>query len=128
LSGLGEAAEDDLEAEGAELADVVGDLPAGAGLAFVVVRAEVSVAGAGAGQELVVDLQLGVAEGDLGFGLAAAAGQPPVAGAFAGLGFSGGDGEPPTNDQRPDRRSGDQASDLHFLVAGAGFEPATPGL
>jgi len=24
--------------------------------------------------------------------------------------------------------SGDQASDLHFLVAGAGFEPATSGL
>src|SRR5450631_2979288 len=31
-------------------------------------------------------------------------------------------------DQRPDRRPGDQASDLHFLVAGAGFEPATSGL
>ena len=29
---------------------------------------------------------------------------------------------------RPDRRPGDQASDLHFLVAGAGFEPATSGL
>ena len=39
---------------------------------------------------------------------------------------------PPTNRQRmikrPDRRSGDQAPDLHFLVAGAGFEPATSGL
>ena len=40
----------------------------------------------------MVDLQLGVAEGDLGFGFAAAAGQPPVAGAFAGLGLPGGDG------------------------------------
>jgi hypothetical protein len=30
--------------------------------------------------------------------------------------------------KRPDRLSGDQASDLHFLVAGAGFEPATSGL
>src|SRR5260221_3131413 len=89
--GFGDAAEGDLEAEGAELADVVGDLAAGAGLALVVVRAEVGVAGAGAGQQLVVDLQLGVAEGDLGFGLAAAAGQPPVAGALAGLGLSGGD-------------------------------------
>jgi hypothetical protein len=29
---------------------------------------------------------------------------------------------------RPDRRLGDQASDLLFLVAGAGFEPATSGL
>src|SRR5215470_8719031 len=27
--------------------------------------------------------------------------------------------------KRPDRLSGDQAPDLHFLVAGAGFEPAT---
>jgi hypothetical protein len=39
---------------------------------------------------------------------------------------------PPTNRQRmikrPDRRPGDQASDLHLLVAGAGFEPATSGL
>jgi hypothetical protein len=40
----------------------------------------------------VVDLQLGVADGDQGFGFAAAAGQPPVAGAFAGLGLAGGDG------------------------------------
>jgi hypothetical protein len=40
----------------------------------------------------VQDLELGVAEGDLGFGFAAAAGQPPVAGAFAGLGPAGGDG------------------------------------
>ena len=40
----------------------------------------------------MVDLQLGVAEGDLGFGFAAAAGEAPVAGAFAGLGFAGGDG------------------------------------
>jgi hypothetical protein len=30
--------------------------------------------------------------------------------------------------QKPDRRPGDQASDLQFLVAGAGFEPATSGL
>jgi hypothetical protein len=29
---------------------------------------------------------------------------------------------------RPERHLGDQASDLHFLVAGAGFEPATSGL
>jgi hypothetical protein len=40
----------------------------------------------------VVDLQLGVADGDLGFGLAAAAGQPPVAGALAGAGLAGRDG------------------------------------
>jgi len=71
---------------------MVGDLPAGTGLAFVVVRAEILIPGAGAGQQGVVDLQLGVAEGDLGFGLATAADQPPVAGALAGLGLAGCDG------------------------------------
>jgi hypothetical protein len=45
--GSGDAAEGDFEAEGAELADVVGDLSADAGLAFVVVRAAAGVAGAG---------------------------------------------------------------------------------
>jgi hypothetical protein len=30
--------------------------------------------------------------------------------------------------KRPDRRPGDQASDLPLLVAGAGFEPATSEL
>jgi hypothetical protein len=30
--------------------------------------------------------------------------------------------------QSPTAVSGDRASDLHFLVAGAGFEPATSGL
>ena len=71
--GVGEAAEGDLEAEGAELADVMGDLAADVTLALVVVRAEVLIPHAGVGQQLVVDLQLGVAEGDAGFGLAAAA-------------------------------------------------------
>ena len=33
-----------------------------------------------------------------------------------------------TKIKRPDRHPGDQASDLHLLVAGAGFEPATSGL
>jgi hypothetical protein len=75
---FGKAAESDFEAEGAELADVVGDLPAGAGLVLVVVRAEVLIPGAGAGQQLVVDLQLGVADRDQGFGLSAAADEPPV--------------------------------------------------
>jgi len=49
FAGFGEAAEGDLEAEGAELADVVSDLPAGAGLAVVVVRAEAGIPGAGPG-------------------------------------------------------------------------------
>ena len=39
--GFGDAAEGDFEAEGSELADVVGDLAAGVALALVVVRAEV---------------------------------------------------------------------------------------
>jgi len=45
--GAGGAGEGDLEAEGAELADVVGDLAAGVALAFVVVGAEVLVAAPG---------------------------------------------------------------------------------
>ena len=49
---------------------MVGDLAAGGGLPFVVVRAEVLVPHAGISQQLVVDLQLGVADRDLGFGLA----------------------------------------------------------
>src|SRR5690242_4242463 len=40
-------------------------------------------------QQGVVDLELGVAERDAGFGFAAAAGDPAVAGAFAGLGLPG---------------------------------------
>jgi hypothetical protein len=77
-SWVGRAGEGDFEAEGFVLADVVSDLAAGGGLTFVVVRAEVVVPGAGVGQQLVVDPQLGVAEGDMGFCLAAAAG-PDVA-------------------------------------------------
>src|SRR5581483_2606161 len=67
----------------------VADLAAGAGVGVVVAGAEVLVAGAGGGQQLVVDLQLGVAEGDAGFELAAAGSYPPVAGAFAGRGLAG---------------------------------------
>src|SRR5579859_8252222 len=88
----GGAGEGDVEAEGFDLADVVGDLAAGCGLPFVVVRAKVLIAHAGVGQQLVVDLQLGVAEGDLGFALAAASGQLAVAGALAGGGLAGGHG------------------------------------
>jgi hypothetical protein len=71
---VGDAAEGDFEAEVAELADVVGDLAADVAAALVVVRAEVGIAHAGVGHQLVVDLQLGVADGDLGFELAALAG------------------------------------------------------
>ena len=58
--GFGAAAEGDFEAEDAELADVMGDLAADVALALVVVRAEILIAHAGVGQQLVVDLQLGV--------------------------------------------------------------------
>jgi hypothetical protein len=71
--GVGDAAEGDFEADGSELADVVSDLAADVALAFVVVGAEVLVGLAGVGQELVVDLQLGVAGRDACFGFAASA-------------------------------------------------------
>ena len=48
-SGSGMRHEGDFEAEGAELADVVGDLAADVALALVVVRAEVLIADAGVG-------------------------------------------------------------------------------
>jgi hypothetical protein len=47
--GFGAAAEGDFESEGAELADVVGDLAVDVAAALVVVRAEVLVPHAGAG-------------------------------------------------------------------------------
>ena len=81
--GLGRAGKGDFQAEFLQFADVVGDLAAALGAALVVVGSEVVVSHAGVGQELVVDLQLGVAEGDAGFGLAAAAGELALAGAFA---------------------------------------------
>src|SRR5690348_8298918 len=87
--GWAGTAESDFQAEFLEFADVVGDLAAGLGAALVVVRPEILVPHAGAGQELVVHRQLGVAEGDAGFGLAAAAGELAIAGAFAGAGLAG---------------------------------------
>src|SRR5579859_278858 len=81
-AGSGDAGEGDFEAEGAEAADVAGDLAADVCAALVVVRAEVLVSHAGVGEQFVQHFELGVAGGDLGFGLAQAAGQPAVAGAF----------------------------------------------
>jgi len=89
---FGDAAEGDFEAEGAELADVAGDRAADVALALVVVQAEVRIAHAGVGQQLAGGLQLGVPGGDACLGRAASSGQPPVAGAFAGLGAAGRDG------------------------------------
>jgi hypothetical protein len=73
--GFGDAAEGDFEAEGAELADVVGDLAADVALPLVVAGAEVLVAHAGVGQQLVQDFQLGVPGGDACFGRAASSGR-----------------------------------------------------
>src|ERR1035438_1918757 len=58
--GVADAGEGDFEAEGAEFADVVGDLAADVGLAVVEVDAEGGVAHAGVGEQLVVDLTMGV--------------------------------------------------------------------
>ena len=65
----------------------------------------------------MVDLRLGVADRDQGFGFAAAAGGPPVAGAFAGLGLAG-------------RDSGlaEQAGQLPVALLGLGFPLALAGL
>jgi hypothetical protein len=63
----GSGGEDHVVAEGVELGEVVSGLAGGLGALVVVVGAEVLIAHAGAGQELVVDLQLRVADGDLGF-------------------------------------------------------------
>jgi hypothetical protein len=52
------AGKGDFEAEGFDLADVVGDLAAGGGLPFVVAEAEVLVSRAGVGQQLVLDPEL----------------------------------------------------------------------
>jgi len=49
---------------------------------------------------------------------------PPAAG-LQGLSRPDPADEPRTNDQEARPPPGDQAPDLHFLVAGAGFEPAT---
>ena len=83
-AGFGDAAEGDLEAGGAEFADVAVHVP----LAVVVVRAEVLISHAGVSQQLG-GLQLGVPGGGARLGRAALAGQSPAAGAFAGLGPAG---------------------------------------
>ena len=87
-AGSGGAAEGDFEAGSAERAGVAGDLAAGVALALVVVRAEVGVAHAGVSQQRG-GLQLGVPGRGACPGRAASSGQPPVPGAFAGLGPAG---------------------------------------
>src|SRR5487761_1502486 len=91
LAGLGiDALDGDLVAEALEAGGMVADLTVVAAALVVVVGSEVLVPHAGIGQELVVDLQPGVAQGDAGLALAAAAGELPVAGALARIGPAGG--------------------------------------
>src|SRR5690348_13744818 len=90
--GLGGGFEGDLVAEGLELAEVGAHLAAVADVGVVEVRAEVVVAGLGVGQQVPEDHQEGAADGDVGFVLAAAAGDPPVAFAEEGVGAGGADG------------------------------------
>jgi len=79
-----DAAEGDVEAEGAELADVVADLPADLSAALIVVRPRSSYRMPG-WIAACSRRSAGCCRGDQGFGFAAAAGQAPVAGALAGL-------------------------------------------
>jgi hypothetical protein len=65
---------------------MVDDLAADVALARVVVRAEAGIAHAGLDSSLWQTFGWGVPARDQGFALTAFAGQPPVAGAFAGLG------------------------------------------
>src|SRR6202035_1315599 len=90
LSGLGQG---DVEAEGLDLADVVAEFAVGVGAGLVVAGAEVGEPGGGVSEQVPDDDQDGAGDGDLGFGLAAAAGDPGVAFAEEGGGAGGaGDG------------------------------------
>src|ERR1017187_8351102 len=89
--GSGGLGDGDLEAEGLDLADVVTDLPVGVETSLVVAGAEVGVPGGRVGQQVPDDDQDGAGDGDLGFGLAPAAGDPSVALAEEG-GSAGGAG------------------------------------
>src|SRR2546421_8831325 len=87
--GLGQG---DLEAEGLDLPDVVTELTVDVGTGLVVARAEVGVPGGGGGEQVPDDHQDGAGHGDLGFGLAAAAGDAVVALAEEGGGAGGAGG------------------------------------
>jgi hypothetical protein len=82
----------DGDAEGLQALDVGADLLVPAGTAGIEVRAEVAVAGGGVGQQVPGDDHDGAGDGDLGDGLAAAAGDAPVPFAEEGGGAGGADG------------------------------------
>src|SRR5262249_37959034 len=101
---------------GLELADVAGGLGVLVDLGFVVAGAEVAEAGGGVGEQVPDDDQDGPGDRNLGFGAAAAAGDPPVAFPQEGRGFGG---------------SGGGLAELAAQVAAAlvfGLAAARPGL
>src|SRR5712672_1361631 len=90
--GLGVLGQGDLEAEGLDLPDVVAEPAVGVGAGLVVAVAEIGEPGLGVLEQVPDDHQDGAGHGDLGFGLAAAAGDPGVALAGEGGGAGGTDG------------------------------------
>src|SRR5215469_16658641 len=90
--GLRSLGQGDVEAEGLDLPDVVTELAAGVGTGLVVAGAEVGEPGGRVGQQVPDDHQDGAGDGDLGLGLAAAAGDPVVALAQEGGGAGGAEG------------------------------------
>src|SRR5215475_4484650 len=84
--GVGEG---DGESERFELADVVAGFFVFVGAAGVIAGAEFAEAGGAAGEQVPDDHQDGAGDGDQGFELAAAAGDPPVALAEEGAGAGG---------------------------------------
>src|ERR1700728_5100015 len=82
----------DGEAERLDLPDVVAQLAVDIGAGLVIAVAEVGVPGGGVGQQVPDDDQNGAGHGDLGLGLAAAAGDPGVALAEEGGSAGGADG------------------------------------
>src|SRR5438105_3016772 len=83
---LGGGFEGDGVAEGFELADMVAPAALRVDAGGVEVRSEVVEARVGVGQQVPDDDQDGAADGDVGFGGAAAAGDPPVALTEEGVG------------------------------------------
>src|SRR5258707_2803090 len=81
-----------LQSQGLELADVVADLLVPVGPGGDIVRAEVGVARGRVGEQVPDDGQDGPGDGDLGFGLAAAAGDAAVPFAEEGPGAGGAEG------------------------------------
>src|SRR5215831_4720385 len=90
--GLCRPGQGDSEAECLDLPDVVAEFAVDIGAGLVVAVAEVGVPGGGVGEQVPDDDQDGAGDGDLGFGLAAAAGDPGVAFAEEGGGAGGADG------------------------------------